>query len=265
MSDAIVFPFSMKDVIGTIKVGDAVSINKDGKLQLGAGTTIATGIKEWEKAQFSHLHSTNVGEHLFVYAYDGNIAVDYIDDNGDVSYEVTSPLPAVGEKTRSVDEMFTLDNNVVIIIGSNEVLPCTVVEQKDTAEIMCYEGVRFTAQLSANALGDTLGDKCFALSYFHTSDENKVYHLATRTGCIERGEKVTITMTEENLYSDNYMFHAIAGLSEDTYVLAKAMDMTMTNNDIQFQLATVKNGTIKVAKELVLRNRTNFGFFDMDK
>lgn len=61
------------------------------------------------------------------------------------------------------------------------------------------------------------------------------------------------------------MFHAIAGLSSEAYVLAKAVNEDMSNSDIIFQLALVTNGTVKVGNEIVLHNRTNFGFFDMDK
>lgn len=106
--------------MGSIQVGNAVSINGDGKLQLGEGTTISKNIKEWNHVQFSHLHSTNVNSHLVVFAYDGTIVAQYIDDLGNVGYEVTANLPPAGEKTRVVEDLITLDENVVLILGSSE-------------------------------------------------------------------------------------------------------------------------------------------------
>ena len=202
---------------------------------------------------------------MFVYAYDGMIAVDYIDKNGNVRYEVSDSLPPVKEKTRFIDDMITLGENTVIILGSNEALPCTIMEKQDTAEIHCFEGIRFTEQISTNALIDSLDDKCFALSYFQTENFTDI-HLATRVGCIEKKEeKVSITLTEELLYSKNYIFHGIAGLSSNAFVLAKAVNEDQTDKDLHFQVATIKDGKIKVGHEITLLNRTNFGFFDMDK
>lgn len=263
----IVFPFKTENTIGDFAPGTAVSINREGKLQVGAGTTISKNVYEWDKRPMAHLHSASLGKNVVVSVYDGQATVTFINEFGKVVYSKDFELPPVGEKQRSCDDLITLRENVVISLGSAQLLPMIVKADEKNATISFFEAVPITSSvMTYQPEIDTLGDSCFALSYFYSEEVNAwKTKLATRTGCITiSAEDVKIQLTQEVMYSDNYMFHAIAGLSEEKYVLAKAMNENMTDTDIIFQLATVKDGVVKVGKELVLKNRSNYGFFDMD-
>ena len=262
----VIFPFKTENTIGSFIPGNSVSINKEGKLQVGAGTTITKDVYSWEKKSMSHIHSTHIGKNMVVTVYDGHVITTYVTDAGTVLYTKETDLPPYQEKQRSCDDLIPLRDNIVVSLGSTELLPMRVEFDEKDAKVTFFDSIAITEGITYQPEVDTLGDSCFALSYFYSQVSNAwITKMATRTGCINVSEKdVKITLTEEVIYSSNYMFHAIAGLSETKYVLAKAVDENMTNSDIIFQLATLKDNKVTVGKELVLKNRTNFGFFDMD-
>ena len=253
----------LADVDGPAEVGDIVSLTKDGKLRRGEGTTITKNIQTWDNELMTHVASTNIGSNIVVSAYDGYMMVTYVNDEGKVTYNERFDLPLAGKQLRRPDDIATLDSNTVVIAGNTEVIPITVEWDGKKATATPGKAQRFTEPESFQPVIDTVGDTCIAIGYFFfpSAAESK---LGTRVACLAgKGAEKTFIMTPENLYSDNYNFHAIAGLSSTKYVLAKAGDSTGMN-DIIFQLATINNGTVKVDKELRMTNRTNFGFFDMD-
>ena len=239
-----------------------MSLDSNGKVQLGEGTTIMKNVLYWKEKSMSHLYSTNVNRNVLVIAYDGYVSVNYVNDDGTVTEGDTISLPPVGMYPFSVDDLITLSNDTVLLIGRTNLLPAKVSWVDGTGKVDFGNLTRFTQPESYQPAIDTLGDRCFAISYFYT-ESSRAIKLATRTGCIDL-DSLTIELNEEVLYSDNHMFHGIAGLSETKFVLAKAGTMS-GDNDLKFQLATVDGTTVKVGKEVVLKNRTNFGFFDMDK
>ena len=252
-----------------MEIGQVVSLNKEGKLCRGEGTTITKNVQKWEGDVMTHLHSTNVGENLVVSAYDGFLLVTYVTDEGHSKYNEKFELPLVGKVLRRVDDVVTLGENTVIVLGSTEILPITVEWKNEKAVITPGKAERFTGPESFQPVMDTLSSECLAISYFYTNTtaENQMkINLATRTGCLSSSNgEMTIKLNNEVIYSDNYMFHGIAGLSPTKYVLAKSFNEDGTNKDIIFQLATVSGASVTIGPELVLKNRTNFGFFDMDK
>lgn len=253
----------LADVEESVEVGHVVSLTKDGKLRRGEGTTITKNIQTWDKELMTHVASTNIGTNLVVSAYDGYMMVTYVNDEGRVTYNKRFDLPLAGKQLRRPDDIATLDSNVVVIVGNTEIIPITVEWDGEKATVTPGQAQRFTEPESFQPVMDTVGETCVAIGYFfyHNETDSK---LGTRVACLtEQGAAKTFVMSAENLYSDNYNFHAIAGLSANKYVLAKAGDATGMN-DIIFQLATITNDTIKVGKELRMMNRTNFGFFDMD-
>ena len=219
---------------------------------------------EWEGVQFPHLQSVTIHPDIFIYAYDGTLVATRINEKGEVEKKVDYPLSKVDSKTRMVDDLRVLDNNVVVVLGSNEVIPCEVEYDSTNIHIQCTKGVRFTEKPSVNAQMDTLDETSFAISYYFTEDVGK-YKLATRVGFVDRTEYLHIYLYDETPYSSNYMFHGIAGLDDETYVLAKAGSEDGSSYDLMFQLARITNGKPQIGHELVLKNRTDIGFFDMDK
>ena len=212
----------------------------------------------------SHVYSTNVGRNILVIAYDGYISVNYVADNGDVTEGETVPLPSIEGYPLSVDDLITLNDQVAVLIGSTNLLPISVSWDinSNNGKITLGDLVRFTEPASYQPVIDTLGDHCFAIGYFYSTGHG--IKMSTRTGCVEVSS-LKITLNDEVIYSDDYTFHGIAGLSETKYVLAKSGSLDGKDKDLYFQLATVNGTSVIVDKEVVLQNRSNFGFFDMDK
>ena len=73
-----------------MEIGQVVSLNKDGKLCRGEGTTITKNVQKWEGDVMTHLHSTNVGENLVVSAFDGFLLVTYVTEDGRSKYNESS-------------------------------------------------------------------------------------------------------------------------------------------------------------------------------
>ena len=109
-----------------MEVGEVVSLNKEGKLVRGEGTTITKNVQKWEGDIMTHLHSTNVGENLVVSAFDGFMMVTYVAEDGRAKYNEKFELPLVGTVQRRVDDILTLGENTVIVLGATEVLPIRV-------------------------------------------------------------------------------------------------------------------------------------------
>ena len=212
----------------------------------------------------SHLYSTNVGPNILVIAYDGYISVNYVSDNGDITEGETIPLPSIEGYPMTVDDLITLDNQVVVLIGSTNLLGirATWDNESNSGKIVPGELIRFTEPASYQPVIDTLGDHCFAIGYFYSTGHG--IKMSTRTGCVD-ASSLKINLNDEVIYSDDYTFHGIAGLSETKYVLAKSGSLDGKDKDIHFQLATVNGTSVIVDKEVTLQNRSSFGFFDMDK
>ena len=87
------------------------------------------------------------------------IAVDYIDKNGDVRYEVSDSLPPVKEKTRFIDDMITLGENTVIVLGSNEDVFTTIL-YCNRINFMAIDDLREPVEVKAKIRYNHKGDSC---------------------------------------------------------------------------------------------------------
>ena len=213
----------------------------------------------------SHLHTSYIGHNLVVNAYDGYVVVTYLTDDGESTYNERFELPPVGKDSRRPDDMVTLDEKTLVIMGTNELLPFTVTWENDQASISWGTAVPFLDQKTFQPEMDTLNSTCIALSYYVGMEDIRI---GTRVGCLTgSGSDLQFQLFAENLYSKNYMFHAIAGLSSNTFILAKAVDEKTEDKNIYFQVATVlADGSISIPKGNGIKlQRSNFGFFDMDK
>ena len=211
----------------------------------------------------SHLHTSYIGHHLAVNAYDGYVMVTYINDDGKPTYNERFDLPLVKTDPRRPDDMVTLDDKTLVIIGTNELLPFTVEWKEDHAEVVFGKAVSFCGPTSIQPEIDNLNSTCVAMSYFH--QEHGIF-VTTRVACLTgEGEDMTLIVYPENLYSRNFIFHAMCCLSSTKYVLAKAIEEGTGNPAIVVQVATVlNNGTVTVGEEVKIQHK-NFGFFDIDK
>ena len=240
-----------------------MSMDIDGKLRKGAGMTVVKGVQSWPGEIMSHLHTSYIGHNLVVNAYDGYVVVTYLTDDGEPTYDERFELPPVGKDPRRPDDMVTLDEKTLVIMGTNELLPFTVTWEQDHAVVVFGKAVSFCGPTSIQPEIDNLNSTCVAMSYFH---QKQGIHIATRVACLRgSGEDLTMEVFEQNLYSKNHIFHAMCALSSTKYVLAKGIEERSNNSRVTFQVATVHdNGTVTVGEEVKMQH-DNFGFFDIDK
>ena len=254
-----------ENVEGTLSIGQVVSLTKEGKLHRGAGTTITKNVQSWPNEVMSNLHSTTVGQNLVVSVYDGYMMITYVNEDGKATYNNRLDLPVIAGGAFHPDDIITLDEKTVAVMGNSNVLPFTVTWENDQASISWGTAVPFLDEKTIQPEMDKLNSTCIALSYYVGMEDT---HIGTRVGCLKgSGRDLQFQFFAENLYSKNYMFHAIAGLSSDTFILAKAVDEKMEDKNIYFQVATVlADGSISIPKNNGIKlERSNFGFFDMDK
>ena len=66
-----------------IKKGDVVSLDRDGKLRKGAGTTIYHNVQQIHNKTLYHLHTVVIGDTIHVAQYDSEMLVTVIDPDTD--------------------------------------------------------------------------------------------------------------------------------------------------------------------------------------
>ena len=125
-----------------------MSMDIDGKLRKGAGMTVVKGVQSWPGEIMSHLHTSYIGHNLVVNAYDGYVVVTYLTDDGEPTYDERFELPPVGKDSRRPDDMVTLDEKTLVIMGTNELLPFTVTWEQDHAVVVFGKAVSFCGPTS---------------------------------------------------------------------------------------------------------------------
>lgn len=265
ITDSILYSFPKSKVEGVLKPGQIVSLTKEGNVRLGAGTTIAKNVYSWPNESMSHLHSTAVGQNIIVSAYDGYVMLTYVDENDVVLFNTKVDIPKVGDRKMFPDDLITLDEKTVVVMGNSHLLPATVTWKNDHVVLEWGAAVPFLDGQTFQPEMDSLNSTCVALSYYVGFEDIKI---GTRVGCIRgSGKDLQFEFYAENLYSKNFVFHGIAGLKSDTYILAKAGSENGEDKTIHFQLATVlPDGSVSIPKGDGWKlQRSNFGFFDIDK
>ena len=265
ITDNIIYSIPKENVEGNLSIGQVVSLNKEGKLHRGAGTTVTKNVLSWPNEVMSHLHSTAVGHNLVISVYDGFMMITYVNEDGKATYNSRIELPVIGNSAFHPDDITTLDDKTVAVMGNSNVIPFTVSWENDQAIVSWGTAIPFLDKQTIQPEMDKLNSTCIALSYYVGLED---IHIGTRVGCLKgSGSDLQFQFFAENLYSKNYMFHAIAGLSSDTFILAKAVDEKMEDKNIHFQVATVlSDGSISIPRgDGIKLQRSNFGFFDMDK
>ena len=110
-----------------VALGDVVSIGTDGMLKQGAGTTLYRHVQDIENITMYHLHTAVIGENIHIAQYDYQMLVTVVDPDTDaVIATKTIDLPTGVSGQHRVDDILVLNGNVVLSLGSNEVIPARV-------------------------------------------------------------------------------------------------------------------------------------------
>lgn len=75
--------FSIDKMEDNIKIGDVVSLDQNGNLKQGAGTSLYRNIQTINNKTLYHLHTVAVGETIHVAQYDSEMLVSVINPDTD--------------------------------------------------------------------------------------------------------------------------------------------------------------------------------------
>lgn len=74
-----IMEYPRSQVRDDLVVGDVVSLDKNGKLRKGAGTTVYHNIQQIHNKTLYHLHTAIIGETIHIAQYDSEMLVSVVD------------------------------------------------------------------------------------------------------------------------------------------------------------------------------------------
>lgn len=185
-------------------------------------------------------------------------------------------LPLVHGAAHRVDDILIVDKNVVLSFGNNQAIPARVTYENNEIS------VEFGIITNPYKLGTiqpeimNLNESCVICSYYGRG--NRITLVA---GCLT--ENLNMTWGENVEYSDDYIFHDIAGFTGEKFMVVHARvpwfgaeggkvdvlerqrhpDVYATDSRVHYGLGTVyPNLTVSVGPIMTIE-KDSFGFMDM--
>ena len=211
--------FDNSRVQKNVKLGDVVSVDSYGMLKQGAGTTLYRHVQDIENITMYHLHTAVIGENIHVAQYDNQMLVTVIDPDTDaVIATKTVDLPTGASGAHRVDDILVLNDNVVLSLGSNEVIPARVWLEGD--EIKCRFG-NYTLPYDVATIQPemmALNETCVIISFY-----GKGNIITAVAGCLtDEDDGLGMVWGPPLQYSTNYVFHDIVGLDSHKFIVVHA-------------------------------------------
>ena len=271
-----------------VKSGDVVSIDKNGHLKQGAGTTLYRNIQEINNKTMYHLHTVVVGETIHVAQYDSEMLVSVIDSRTDrIIATQTFPLPIIKGVAHTVDDLIVLNGNIVLSLGNTNCVPCRVNYNNNTIRVEFGEITQPIPIMNIQPEMRVLNETCAVISYYGV--ENRITLVA---GClINKDQGMEMRWGEIHEYSEDYIFHDIIGFSGIKFMVVHARipwwavsskrenrtytDITerriasmmkykkITDSRIHYGLGTIHANLSISVGDIYTIDKNSFGFMDM--
>jgi len=264
-----------------VALGDVVSIGTDGMLKQGAGTTLYRHVQDIENITMYHLHTAVIGENIHIAQYDYQMLVTVVDPDTDaVIATKTIDLPTGVSGQHRVDDILVLNGNVVLSLGSNEVIPARVWMEGNEIK---YRFGNYSIPYSMATIQPEmmeLNDTCVVISFYGRGNMITVV-----AGCLtDEDDGLGMVWGPPLEYSVDYIFHDIVGLDSHKFIVVHARvpwfdlkdldpeerqrvamgpNPKVTDSTLHYGLGTVyDNLTVSVGpiKQIL---RDSFGFMDM--
>ena len=213
----IVFP---RDKVNPgVRNGDVVSIDENGHLKQGAGTTIYRNIQEIQNKTMYHLHTVVIGETIHVAQYDSEMLVSVVDPHTDAIIATeTFPLPIIEGTAHNIDDLIVLNGNIVLSLGNMHCVPCRVDYVNNSIQVEFGKITQPIPRMNIQPEMRVLNDTCAIISYYGV--ENRITLVG---GCLTDNENgMEMRWGEVHEYSEDYIFHDIIGFSGTRFMVVHA-------------------------------------------
>lgn len=282
----VVFP---KDKVNPeVRNGDVVSIDENGHLKQGAGTTIYRNIQEIKNKTMYHLHTVAIGETIHVAQYDSEMLVSVVDPHTDAIIATeTFPLPIIEGSSHNIDDLIVLNGNIVLSLGNKHCVPCRVEYVNNSIQVEFGKTTQPIPMMTIQPEMRVLNDTCAVISYYGVN--NRITLVA---GCLTDNDNgMEMRWGEIHEYSDDYIFHDVIGFSGTKFMVVharvpwwsassqmgkstllnnaerqmEAMDKNSKKTDsrIHYGLGTLHANLSVSVGEIYTIDRNSFGFMDM--
>ena len=202
-----------------VQNGDVVSIDKNGFLKQGEGTTLYRNIQEINNKTLYHLHTVVIGETIHVAQYDSEMLVSVVDPHTDeIVATETYPLPIIKGLAHKVDDLVVLNGNIVLSLGNTNCVPSRVNYVNDSIQVEFGEVTQPIPLMNVQPEMRVLNESCVIISYYGV--ENRITLVA---GCLTDADSgMAMRWGEIHEYSEDYIFHDVIGFSGTKFMVVHA-------------------------------------------
>ena len=262
-----------------VRNGMVVSLDENGYVFTGAGTTISQNVTR------SEIRYGQDVDDIRVCAWDENIV--FTGSKGmlvafEISYDdipIDNPsftLPQVNGKSRNVESLYRIGDNTLAVVGSGQILPVTVkVTDTSGGKQMSFH-IDFEAK-AENAFtfaedGDNAYPHCDDLKDSNRKDMiactfERNHMLVTTVFTLQSDGK--FVRTNEVEYAKQRQYHGLAGCGPEGYLVAAVgSDWDDTEHGgigpISVAYVAIRNGAIHVGEFRNMTFESSIGFFSLD-
>ena len=261
------FPFF--EDFARFQPGMPVSIDSKGNAWPGAGTTIYRNVAE-EPITYSmnNVKLRQLNHFMTLAVFDGGVAAFRgTFDNFEVQMGKTD-LPTVDGQIRRVSEVVAMNRDTFIIVGSNQLLPLTVlVTRPDSGPVTV--SFQFGIPTPLNEVDDNkfphidvLTNTTVAMIY------ERNMNLYTRKAELKgTGTNAQVSLGSEVRVGNSYEFHKVAGMDANHYIIAatgRLFNSSFYYPAVTAVLCTIKGDTIEIGEWKYLAWAMSHNYMDMD-
>ena len=267
------FSFPYFTQVPKVETGMVVSLNGDGYVFTGAGTTISQNVTVASAPAVEDMRVCAFSNNV-IFAGSTGILVAYEISYDDIHIENSKiELPMVRRKPRKVESLYKLHDDVLVIAGSGHLLPVkvTVTEVNSLnykVEYKFGEDFEFSKLEDSYSHCDELHDEQRRDLIACTWEEGN--DLMTMVATLHIEDTVSFRLMDSQRYGDARKYHGLAGCGLNGYILAAVGPMRNESEHVSHGHVYVKyafidsNNHLHFSREKTLPYDWSVGFFTID-
>ena len=265
------FSFPYFTQVPKVETGMVVSLNGDGYVFTGAGTTISQNVTVASAPAVEDMRVCAFSNNV-IFAGSTGILVAYEISYDDIHIENSKiELPMVRGKPRKVESLYKLHDDVLVIAGSGHLLPVkvTVTEVNSLnykVEYKFGEDFEFSKLEDSYSHCDELHDEQRRDLIACTWEEGN--DLMTMVATLHIEDTVSFRLMDSQRYGDARKYHGLAGCGPKGYVVASVGSLKNETSTwagpIMLNYVEIRDNHLRVSKEQPFIGDFSQGFFSID-
>ena len=265
------FSFPYFTQVPKVETGMVVSLNGDGYVFTGAGTTISQNVTVASAPAVEDMRVCAFSNNV-IFAGSTGILVAYEISYDDITIENSKiELPTVRGKPRKVESLYKLHGDVLVVAGSGHLLPVkvTVTEVNSLnykVEYKFGEDFEFSKLDDSYSHCDELHDDQRRDLIACTWEEGN--DLMTMVATLHIEDTVSFRLMDSQRYGDARKYHGLAGCGPQGYVVAAVGSLknetTSWAGPILLNYVEIRDNHLRVSKEQPYMGDFSQGFFSID-